>query len=157
MGHRYCWVKPQTNWASVDQGTLELYLPQIRKCHFFEWHLPFWMYLLRKGAYRDISHIILKHTQWATSWYQKYLHRRKGGSYDSYKYVSTFRRFHVQSPLRLLISRQCVFYLRLSIVCAFSCSRVSFGVYRFEIGGQINIGNAGVTSPDSSVHTCVCM
>ena len=37
------------------------------------------MYLLRKGAYRDISHIILKHTQWATSWYQKYLHRRKGG------------------------------------------------------------------------------
>ena len=37
------------------------------------------MYLLRKGAYRDFLHIILKHTQYATSWYQKYLHRRKGG------------------------------------------------------------------------------
>ena len=37
------------------------------------------MYLLRKGAYREISHIILKHTQYATSWYQKYLHKRKGG------------------------------------------------------------------------------
>ena len=32
----------------------------------------------KKKWYRDISHIILKHTQLVTSWYQKYLHRRKG-------------------------------------------------------------------------------
>ena len=29
----------------------------------FEWPLRVWMYLLRKGAYRDISHIVLKQTQ----------------------------------------------------------------------------------------------
>ena len=33
----------------------------------------------KKGAYRDISHIILKHPQKATSTVEKYLHRRKGG------------------------------------------------------------------------------
>ncbi len=53
-------------------------------CHklgnaIFEWPLRVWMDFLRKGAYRDFLHIILKHTQKATSWYQKYLHRRKGG------------------------------------------------------------------------------
>ena len=37
------------------------------------------MYLLRKGAYRDNSHIILKHIQYVTSWYQKYLHKGKEG------------------------------------------------------------------------------
>ena len=57
---------------------LVIVLATVWEVQYFEWPLPFWMYLLRKGAYRDISHIFLKHTQ-STSWYQKYLHRRKGG------------------------------------------------------------------------------
>ena len=43
----------------IGQGAWELRLPQIRKCHFFEWPLRVWIYLLRKGAYRDFLHIIL--------------------------------------------------------------------------------------------------
>ena len=41
-------------------------------------HDIIWIYLPRKGAYRDFLYIILKHTQQATSWYNNYLHRRKG-------------------------------------------------------------------------------
>ena len=66
-------------WGRVAQGALELCLPQIRKCHFwmthaflndpciFEWPLCVWMYLLRKGAYRDFLYIILSllHWHWA--------------------------------------------------------------------------------------------
>ena len=49
-------------------------------CHKLgsEWPLHVWIYLLRKGAYRDFLHIILKNTQLATSWYKKYSNRRKG-------------------------------------------------------------------------------
>ena len=36
-----------------------------------------WIYLLRKGAYRDLLHIILNQAQYATSLQQKYPHRRK--------------------------------------------------------------------------------
>ena len=50
-------------WGRVAQGAFELSLPQIRKCHFLEWPLHFWIYLLRKDAYRDFLYIILKHTQ----------------------------------------------------------------------------------------------
>ena len=35
------------------------------------------MYLLRKCVYRDIQHIILKHTAQATMWYQNYLHMQE--------------------------------------------------------------------------------
>ena len=58
MLSQLCFSKPQT---SVAQGPWS-YICHIRK-FFFELILPFWMYLLRKGAYRDISHIILKHIQ----------------------------------------------------------------------------------------------
>ena len=35
-------------------------MPQIRKCHFWSDPSFFLHYLLRKGAYRDISHISFK-------------------------------------------------------------------------------------------------
>ena len=45
------------------------------------------MYLLRKGAYRDNSHIILAHTI-SNKLVIKVSAQKKGGeSYDSYKYV----------------------------------------------------------------------
>ena len=46
-------------WGRVGQGAIELSLPQIRKCHFFEWPLRVWIYLLRKDVYRDFLYIIL--------------------------------------------------------------------------------------------------
>ena len=56
------------------------------------------MYLLRKGAYRDISHIILKHTP-SNKLVSKVSAQKKGGeSYDSYKYVFKFQWFRC-SPL----------------------------------------------------------
>ena len=36
----------------IAQGALELGLPHIRKCHFFEWPLRVSIYLLRKGVCR---------------------------------------------------------------------------------------------------------
>ena len=51
-----------TNLGAVAHGALELCVP-IREALFFFVTLRVWIYLLRKGAYRDISHIILKHTQ----------------------------------------------------------------------------------------------
>ena len=47
----------------VAQGALELCLPQIRKCHFLVTLACLDISSLRKGAYRDFLHIILKHTQ----------------------------------------------------------------------------------------------
>ena len=46
-----------------------------------------WIYLLRKGAYRDFLHIILKHTI-SNKLVSKVSAQKKGGkSYDSYKCV----------------------------------------------------------------------
>ena len=46
--------------GSVGHGAWELGFAQTRR-HYFFWRV--WIYLLRKGAYRDFLHIILKHTQ----------------------------------------------------------------------------------------------
>ena len=49
--------------------------------------LAFWMYLLRKGDYRDISHIILNHTI-SNKLVSKVSAQKRGGKrYDSYKSV----------------------------------------------------------------------
>ena len=45
------------------------------------------MYLLRKGAYRDISHIILKHTISKMLVLKESAQKKSEKSYDSYKYV----------------------------------------------------------------------
>ena len=46
-------------WGRVGQGAFELCLPKLGS----EGPLGFWIYLLRKDAYRDFLYIILKHTQ----------------------------------------------------------------------------------------------
>ena len=66
------------------------------------------VYLLRKGAYRDFLYIFLKHTHKATSWYQKYLHRRKGGGggggvMTAINMCSNFGGFRLGSPLKSYI------------------------------------------------------
>ena len=50
------------NLGAVDHGALELHVFQLGRRYFLS-DPCVWIYLLRKGAYRDISHIILKHTQ----------------------------------------------------------------------------------------------
>ena len=51
------------------------------------------MYLLRKGVYRDISHIILKHTISNKLISKVSALKKGGGSNDSNKYVFKFRWF----------------------------------------------------------------
>ena len=58
-----CFSKPQTNLGICSSRRLGDIFATVWEVQFFEWPLPFWMYLLRKGAYRDISHIIWKQTQ----------------------------------------------------------------------------------------------
>ena len=70
-------------WQATNQmgicspGSLGVIIATVWEVQFFLVSFPIWMNLLRKGAYKDISHIILKYTQKVTSWYQKYLNRRK--------------------------------------------------------------------------------
>ena len=53
----------------------------------------------KKGAYREISHITLKHTQYATSLYQKHQHRRKGGKVmTAINMCSNFGGFRLSTP-----------------------------------------------------------
>ena len=61
------------------RGGASLKTPWSYDCHKLgsEWTLPVWKYLLRKSAYRESLHIILKHTI-SNKLVSKYLHRRKG-------------------------------------------------------------------------------
>ena len=71
QGKIICQVKSQlrlveshnTSMGAVAHGALELDLFQIRKWHFFSDPCLFALSSKKKNAYRDISHIILKHTQ----------------------------------------------------------------------------------------------
>ena len=47
----------------VAQGAWKLEHLAMGRCHFSPPPLRVWLYLLRKSAYRDFLHIILKHTQ----------------------------------------------------------------------------------------------
>ena len=49
--------------GSVAQGAWKLEDLPLGRCHFLSDPLRVWLYLLRKSAYRDFLHIILKHTQ----------------------------------------------------------------------------------------------
>ena len=68
-----------TSLGVVAHGALELGLFQIRKCHFLVTIAFFWLYLLRKGAYRDFLHIILNHTTISNKLLIKVSAQKKGG------------------------------------------------------------------------------
>ena len=58
----YCFGKPQNKFEICIPGALELSLAQFGRCNFCV-TIAFLDVSSKKGAYRDISHIILKHTQ----------------------------------------------------------------------------------------------
>ena len=85
-------------WAPVDQGTLELSLPRFGRCNIWV-TLAFLDDLLRKGAYRDISHIILAHTI-SNKLLSKVSAQKKGGKVmTTTNYAFKFRMFQVEFPL----------------------------------------------------------
>ena len=65
--------------------------------------LPFWMYLLRKCAYRDISHTILKHTI-SNKLVPKVSSQKKGrgvgGVMTATNMISNFGGFRCSLPLK---------------------------------------------------------
>ena len=65
--------------GGVAQGTLELGLSQIRKCHFLSDPCLFWMYLLRKDAYKRLFTYHLKAHTISNKMVSKVSAQKKGG------------------------------------------------------------------------------
>ena len=67
-----------------------------------------WLYLLRKGAYGDFLHIILKaHTISNKLVSKVFAQKKRGESYDSYKYVFKFRWFQVYTKQKTYMILEC--------------------------------------------------
>ena len=76
--------------GGVAHGALELYMFLFRRCKFLM-TLACLEVSSKQMCYRDIPHIILKHTHKQQAGIKSNSAEERGESYDSYKYVFKFR------------------------------------------------------------------